>query len=528
MIETVVRIIASLAMATLFCVMTEKAVGAMQQSGYKNGAFWRWLKRKDNMLYNRLCVLALCLALSSCVTALCFSFLGEKIALGLSAIVFMGITVFYLVAEHKYALKVPAKATGRYARLYGVYFLFTACVCFTFISVLNFLAVVNGSKLYALIAFVPFAITPALLPMLLVVANAVISVFENARNAKFIKKAEQVLAQTDTIKIAVVGSYGKTSVKNILATILKEKYEVLATPESYNTPMGVAKTIMQMQKTPQIFIAEMGARKQGDIAELCKMVKPDYAIFTGVCPQHIATFKNIQSVYAEKSEIIKCGAKTVCGANLKDWLGNEENAFLVDENAVRDINLQATKTQFVLDLDGEALQVETTLLSYSAVENIQLVATLCKMLGMTVTEIAQGIKKLQPVPHRLQLTQNNGVYILDDGYNANIKGAKEALQTLARFEGRKCVVTPGLVECGVLEEELGLEFGKAIALAGLDKVILVGETLVGAVKNGYVSAGGAQDNLTIVKSLAQAQETLKAWVQTGDCVLFLNDLPDVY
>jgi UDP-N-acetylmuramoyl-tripeptide--D-alanyl-D-alanine ligase len=364
--------------------------------------------------------------------------------------------------------------------------------------------------------------------MLLVVANAVTSVFENARNAKFIKKAEQVLAQTDTIKIAVVGSYGKTSVKNILATILKEKYEVLATPESYNTQMGVAKTIMQMQKKPQIFIAEMGARKQGDIAELCKMVKPDYAIFTGVCPQHIATFKNIQSVYAEKSEIIKCGAKTVCGANLKDWLGNEENAFLVDENAVRDINLQATKTQFVLDLDGEALQVETTLLSYSAVENIQLVATLCKMLGMTVTEIAQGIKKLQPVPHRLQLTQNNGVYILDDGYNANIKGAKEALQTLARFEGRKCVVTPGLVECGVLEEELGLELGKAIALAGLDKVILVGETLVGAVKNGYVSAGGAQDNLTIVKSLAQAQETLKAWVQTGDCVLFLNDLPDVY
>ena len=528
MIETVVRIIASLAIATLFCVMTEKAVGAMQQSGYKNGAFWRWLKRKDNMLYNRLCVLALCLALSSCVTALCFSFLGEKTALGLSAIVFMGISVFYLVAEHKYALKVPAKATGRYGRLYSVYFLFTACFCFTYISFLNFLAVVNGSNLYALIAFVPFAITPALLPLLLVGANAVTSVFENARNAKFVKKAEQVLAQTDTIKIAVVGSYGKTSVKNILATILKEKYEVVATPESYNTPIGVAKTIMQMQKAPQIFIAEMGARKQGDIAELCKMVKPDYAIFTGVCPQHIATFKNIQSVYAEKSEVIKCGAKTVCGAGLKDWLNGEENAVLVDANAVKNVNLQATQTQFTLDLDGEELQIETQLLSGSAVENIQLVATLCKMLGMTNAEIASGIKNLQPVPHRLQLIRSSGVYILDDGYNANIKGAKEALQALARFDGRKCVVTPGLVECGVLEEELGLELGKAIALAGLDKVILVGETLVGVVKNGYVSAGGNQDNLMVVKSLAQAQETLKAWVQTGDCVLFLNDLPDVY
>ena len=528
MIETVVRIITSIAFATLFCVMTEKAVGAMQQSGYKNGAFLRWLKRKDNMLFNRLCVLALCLALSSAITALCFSFLGSELAIGLSAVVFLGITVFYLVAEHKYALKVRAKATGRYCRLYGVYFLFTSCVCFIFISLLNFLAVWNGSYLYGLIAFVPFAITPVVLPFLLVGTNAITSVFENARNAKFVKKAEQVLAQTNMIKVGVVGSYGKTSVKNILATILKEKYTVLATPESYNTPMGVAKTVMEMQTPPKVFIAEMGARKQGDIAELCKMVKPDYAIFTGVCEQHIATFKNIESVYAEKSEIIKSGAKTVCGAGLNKWLGGEQNAIVFDENNVKDVCLQATKTSFTLHLDGEEMQVETTLLSRSAVENICLAATLCKQMGMTVEEIARGIKKLQPVPHRLQLLQSGDVYILDDGYNANIKGAKEAIEALTRFSGRKCIVTPGLVECGILEETLGGELGKAIAMANIDKVILVGETLVGVVKNGYLQAGGTTENLTVVKSLTLAQETLKAWLKAGDCVLFLNDLPDVY
>ena len=188
MIESLIRMIASIAIATLFCAMTEKAVGAMQQSGYKNATFLRWLKRKDNMFYNRLSVLALCLVLSSAITALCFSFLGEKLALTLSAVIFAGITVFYLVAEHKYALKVPAKATGRYCRLYGVYFLFTACFSYAFLALLYFLSVWNGSSLYALIAYVPFAITPAILPFLLVLANAVTGVFENARNRKFIKK----------------------------------------------------------------------------------------------------------------------------------------------------------------------------------------------------------------------------------------------------------------------------------------------------------------------------------------------------
>lgn len=528
MIESLIRMIASIAIATLFCAMTEKAVGAMQQSGYKNATFLRWLKRKDNMFYNRLSVLALCLVLSSAITALCFSFLGEKLALTLSAVVFAGITVFYLVAEHKYALKVPAKATGRYCRLYGVYFLFTACFSYAFLALLYFLSVWNGSSLYALIAYVPFAITPTILPFLLVLANAVTGVFENARNRKFIKKAEQVLNERDMIRVGVVGSYGKTSVKNILATLLAEKYSVVATPESYNTPMGVAKTVLQMQESPKVFIAEMGARKKGDIAELCQMVKPDFAVFTGVCPQHIASFGTIESVFAEKSEILKSGAVTVCGAGLKKWLTPDSGAIFVDENQVKDLDMQATQTSFTLVLDGEELRVSTKLLSQAAVENICLAATLCKKMGMTGEEIARGIAKLQPVPHRLQLIENGGVYILDDGYNANSKGAKEAIQALTRFTGRKCIVTPGLVECGVLEEDLNSELGKEIASAQIDKVVLVGETLVGAVKRGYLSAGGKEENVVQVKTLQLAQEVLRNWLGQGDCVLFLNDLPDVY
>jgi UDP-N-acetylmuramoyl-tripeptide--D-alanyl-D-alanine ligase len=117
---------------------------------------------------------------------------------------------------------------------------------------------------------------------------------------------------------------------------------------------------------------------------------------------------------------------------------------------------------------------------------------------------------------------------LDDGYNCNPRGAKEALAALARFDGRKCVVTPGIVECGVLEEKINGELGEEIAKIAPDKVLLVGDTLVGAVKDGYQNGGGDMQKLSVCKDLKEAQAALAEWVGAGDAVLFLNDLPDVY
>ena len=117
---------------------------------------------------------------------------------------------------------------------------------------------------------------------------------------------------------------------------------------------------------------------------------------------------------------------------------------------------------------------------------------------------------------------------MDDGYNCNPRGAKQAIAALSRFEGRKCIVTPGIVECGILQEDINGQLGADIAGANLDKIILVGDTLVGAVKEGYLSMGGAPEKLTTAKTLALAQEELSKWITAGDAVLFLNDLPDVY
>lgn len=534
--DVIVRIVAAVVSALVFCIMTWKLAGAMQQSGYKNGVFLRWLKRKDNLYFNRLWVLALCLALAPTVTSLCFAFLGRRVALSVSAIVFFGLLLVFYRADRKYALKVPTARTGRLSRLFAVYLLFVACVAYFLIAFLWMLARWNGSELYALIAYVPFAVMPTLLPVLLCAANVTTGVFENAKNRKFVKRAGQVLDETQILRVGVVGSYGKTSVKNILKTLLSEKYSVVETPASYNTPIGVAKTVFSSEfENKQVFIVEMGARKAGDIAELCDLVKPDYAVFTGVCEQHIATFGNLENVWTEKSEIVKRTAKSVvCGASLREYLQKDmptavgNKALIADGDMARDVCLEATKTAFTLCVGGEEVAVETALLGSVAVENIVLAAALASEMGLTAAEIGRGISKLQPIPHRLQLLKNGGVYILDDGYNGNPRGAEEAILALGRFDGRKCVVTPGLVECGVLEEQINDRLGEQLAKAGFDKVILVGDTLVGAVKSGFERNGGDMQTLTTAKTLQAVQELLTEWLTEGDAVLFLNDLPDVY
>lgn len=526
--DVVLRIVAAAVTAFLLCFSSMKLLGAMQQSGYKNGSFFRWLKRKDNLQYNRLAVLALCLVLAPTVTALCFSFLDEQIALLISAIPFFGLVLLYGYADGKYALRVPVKRTGRLMRLFAIYWLFTACVAYVWIAACAAFADLHGGTLYGLMQYLPVGILPALLPFLLMGANACTGFFEEYRNGNFVKCAGQVLDQQKMIRIGVVGSYGKTSVKNILKTLLSERYSVIATPESYNTPIGIAKTVLSNEcEGKQIFIAEMGARRTGDIKALCELVKPDHAVFTGICEQHIATFGNLENVWTEKSEILKCGAKkVVCGSSLAKWLKNTDEHTLVLEEETS-VQLGAMATAFTLDLYGERMPVKTKLLGKAAVENIRLAVAICVELGMTAEEILRGIEKLEPIPHRLQCTEQNGVYIIDDGYNCNPKSAEEGIAALQRFGGRTCIVTPGIVECGVLEEKINRELGEKIAAAHFDKVIFVGTTLVNVVKGGYEEKGD-KEKCVVVSTLEGAKEELSKWLQKGDAVLFLNDLPDVY
>ncbi len=540
--EVLSRIAACVVCTCFFYVATYKSLGAMQQSGYKNGKFSRWLRRGDNLYYNRLALWAGLSLLSSALFALCFSFAGTKAALLLSAVPFLFFCGLFCVADRKYALKVSVKNTGRVKRLSAVYILLTACVSYLVVALCAFAGKLIASDLYSLFQYLPFALMPLLLPWLLCAANAIDSLYETPRNRKYVRRAGRVLDETKILRVAVVGSYGKTSVKNILKSILSARYAVVETPESYNTPIGVAKTVESPEfKGKEVFLAEMGARRVGDIEELCRLVKPDFAVFTGVCAQHIETFGSEENILKGKSEILKSTAKkVVCGGELKEkiaalpldefTLSEKEKCVYADyASLISDLSLDADGTSFALRLHGPkspALRVRVPLLGRHSAENVALAALLAAELGLTDEEIAKGMENIRPIPHRLQLIEANGVHILDDSYNSNPRGAAEAAEALKRFPGRKIVVTPGLVETGILDEKLNGELGAE--LTELDLVILVGDTLVGAVKAGYLAAGGDEEKLVVFPTLREAQTHLSEILETGDAVLFLNDLPDAY
>ncbi|MDR3216384.1 MAG: UDP-N-acetylmuramoyl-tripeptide--D-alanyl-D-alanine ligase [Clostridiaceae bacterium] len=145
---------------------------------------------------------------------------------------------------------------------------------------------------------------PIVFPLFFAVAHHLVLPFENLNRRRYaVRAAKTLAARGDLIKIGITGSFGKTSVKNFLNAMLQKRYNTLMTESSYNTPMGIALTVKELQPHHEVFIAEMGARKKGDIKALAKMTRPDHAIITGAYPQHMKTFKTFENVLNTKLEL---------------------------------------------------------------------------------------------------------------------------------------------------------------------------------------------------------------------------------
>ena len=523
--KTLECVLIALFFASALTVIARKSFGIMQSGGYSCKKFMGWVRKKGNLAFTRLSLLALCCVLSCAVLALSFTFIGEYTSvIGLAAyIIFFAL---YIAADRKIALKVPVQNTPRLIRLYVVFALISAIFAYFFVTLLNFADAVWHNYMFTILRYCALAVIPLMLYPLLCLANLICKIYEIPHNKSFVKKAKRKLEGSNLKVIGITGSYGKTSVKQILSHILSKKYRVLSTARSHNTPLGIALTVNNANlEEYDLFIAEMGARHIGDIAELCEICPPEYAVITGICSQHLESFKTPEAIVEAKGEILAKSKKAFIAADCFELFDN----YKVDKEKVDGIKaVTATPegTSFQLTLGGKEISIKSPLLGKHSAENIALAATVAHSLGMTAAEIQEACKSLEFVEHRLQLIKSGDINILDDGYNSNVKGAKAAIEVLNLFGGRKICVTPGLVELGVLEESENFNLGKE--LAGLDLVILVGENLILPVKRGYVAAGGDEKKLKIVPTLNSAQLKLKEYLSAGDTVLFLNDLPDVY
>ncbi|MBU2462326.1 UDP-N-acetylmuramoyl-tripeptide--D-alanyl-D-alanine ligase, partial [bacterium] len=326
--------------------------------------------------------------------------------------------------------------------------------------------------------------------------------------------------------IGITGSYGKTSTKHILAHILSQKYKVLATPESYNTLMGICKVINNnLLPEHQIFIVEMGAYKRGDIKELCDLVKPEIGILTGIGLQHLERFGSVENIRKTKFELIESLPKdgiAILNSGCKYCQKFQPKVKTIRYGGQeKGIRVSAEGLSFSVN----GITFQTSLLGSHNLQNILSAIACARELKMTLEEIQRAVFSLPQIPHRLQLIKTPTSIIIDDAYNSNPVGAKEALFLLSQFSGRKILVTPGMIELGEKEYEENRLFGEEAAKT-CDVVILVGKKRTKAIADGLLSAGFSKDNLFVVKSLDEARDKLSQI--RGDVILFENDLPDNY
>ena len=355
---------------------------------------------------------------------------------------------------------------------------------------------------------------------------------------------KKLAARKDLLRIGVTGSYGKTSVKVMLGTILGEKYKTYITPSSYNTPMGVGRVIREeLPDDAQVFVAEMGARQKGDIAEMCDLVHPQYGIITSIGPQHLETFHTMENIADTKFELAQaipqdgriflpadnsyCLDRYRKAPQGKSLFGLAPVAEGLAMTA-QDVAVSHSGSAFTLvNRKGETAVCTTRLLGKHNVQNLLGCAALARELGFSMDEIARGIQKVQPVEHRLQLLETgNGVAVIDDAFNSSPDGTRAALEVLSGFPGRKIVVTPGLVELGDREEEENRIFGQNMA-AVVDIAILVARNGK-AMREGLLEKGFPTGQIMEAKNLQEATAMLAKLTRIGDVVLFENDLPDHY
>ncbi|MBS7401397.1 MAG: UDP-N-acetylmuramoyl-tripeptide--D-alanyl-D-alanine ligase [Eubacteriales bacterium] len=342
-------------------------------------------------------------------------------------------------------------------------------------------------------------------------ANWCLQPWERQIQRYWLKKAQRTLARhSGLIKIGITGSYGKTSVKNILAAMLSTKYKVVASPASFNTPMGFARTVNQnLQPDTQVLIMEMGARHVGEIREMCELVKPDHGIVTSIGECHLATFGSLANIVCTKGELFAClppdGIAVTDGDN--PWCRKLAHPHLVLVKA------------------AEQPTYQTALLGEHQQKNIQLAAALARRLGITSAMIKRVALNLQPTPHRLaRMVAPNGIIILDDSYNANPASATAALKVLSSYQSRKVVQTPGFVEQGLHTTAAHLQLCRQIKNVA-DAVIVVGKLN----REDFVRGlSGWHGEVVYVSDREAAKVYYPRLLKSGDVLLILNDIPEQY
>lgn len=494
----------------------------LQQNSYFPSRYTKWLK--DG--YNSIPV---------------YAFLISSVLYCLKLYLIQAIFIFIvLIISVSSSINIQKKSikklvfTGRIKRLYF------AAALVLLLTVLLYIVFGNSilGRAFATISFLLSFITPILVYICWAVCNPI----EKAFTRYYINDAKKILkAHKDLKVIGITGSYGKTTSKFILTRILSEKFNVLCTPHSFNTPMGVVRTVRESLKPQtQIFVCEMGAKNIGDIKEICDIVNPDYGMITSVGPQHLETFKTVDNVFGTKFELADAvkqkGGEVFVNGDSKEIISriDKEKFKIYGTNSdfdysIKDITCGRNGSEFDIVIGKDVISLSTKLLGMHSIINIAGAAAITYSLGVSKEDIKFAVASLKSTEHRLELKSGiNGSLIIDDAYNANPEGCIDAVHTLAAFEGmKKAIITPGLIELGNKEYEynysLGLEAAKYC-----DIMIFVGKNRSKPLCDAAIKAEYPEDKMFVASSFREAMEIYSRYANKDWVLLIENDLPDNY
>ncbi len=380
--------------------------------------------------------------------------------------------------------------------------------------------------LFAIFISVVFKHFAVILPLFL--AYFVSLLIEKMLFNGFKVKAQKKIDAMEGMKVVgITASYGKTSIKNYITHLLKAKYKTYGTPRSVNTLGGVMIDINNdLPEDTEVYVVEMGARGEGDIAEISTFVNPQYVVVGKIGPAHIEYFKTLENIRNTKMEILQSArlkkawvhesAMVKPEANIHTF-GTKENLDIRDnapapEYIIEDVEATLDHTAFTLN----GVRYTASILGAFNAMNLAAAVLVAKELGLTDEQIQTQLSTLEPVPHRLQRIDAGGKVILDDSFNGNIDGMMAAFDLATTYEGRKVVITPGLVE---VDDALNIQVAKR-ANEVFDLVVVTGDLNYGIFKD-HVEA----DKLVKLASKAEMEKMLVEQTKVGDLIIFANDAP---
>jgi UDP-N-acetylmuramoyl-tripeptide--D-alanyl-D-alanine ligase len=529
------------------CIRIYRHARFYQIEEYMGWRYLRWLVReRERWLPNRP-------LMAWFIGAAVGVFLGEAPGSVLPHIIGIIAAIIAVVPPDEGEIKRKFSRTQRATRLLGAAFVVAALL----ISLLGSAANAVGERVED--ARVPLVALAGLLtllaaPFALIAGNLLMTPVEAYLRQQFIRRAKKVLAEVHPKIIGITGSYGKTTTKNYLRDILNGRYKTYATPKSYNTMMGICIAInndLADDYSVDYFISEMGAYIPGEIERICDLTPPDISIVVDVGPQHLERFGSLDTVAAAKYEIIKglrpdgLGVFNVDNTYVRamyergypnDRIGVSRNLpVTTSPDTARFVASDITETLNGLafgvtdTLTGASEFFTTALIGEHNVTNILLATAVAVHEGMTLRDVAQRVRTLQPAESRLvRQATAAGITIINDAYSANPVGIISALKVLGMHTtGRRLLITPGMVELGDLHDTENQKLGELAAQYATD-IILVGSKQTIPIQAGLQAKQFPADRLMIVETLAEAVQWYQQHLTTGDTVLFLNDLPDTY